>query len=111
MSSNAIGPSHRRHGFRHLLTVLSVLIAPMAPAADIDLAAPHGRVTVVEHFADYKVKIVQHFPDLKVQWVGHFPDAPGQWQRVDHFPDLTVQFVEHFPDFTIQLVEHLPGVP
>ena len=58
-----------------------------------------------------KVQVVEHFPDLKVKQVTHFPDACGKWQVVEHFPDFKVQFVEHFPDLKIQYVEHFPGVP
>lgn len=71
----------------------------------------HGKVKVVQHFADFKVKKVQHFPDLKVQFVDHFPDSCGKWQLVENFPDFTVQYVDHFPDFEIQPVQHFPGVP
>ncbi len=107
----ATGSRRLRHALLGMLPMILIPLAPAALAADIDLSALHGKVKVVEHFADYTVKIVPHFPDLKVQWVEHFPDAPGKWQRVEHFPDFTVQFVEHFPDFTIQLVEHFPGLP
>lgn len=107
----ADSPRRLRCVVLRILPLLSIPMAPTVLAADIDLTSLHGKVQVVEHFADYTVKIVPHFPDLKVQWVEHLPDAPGKWQRVEHFADFTVQFVDHFPDFTIQLVEHFPGLP
>lgn len=70
----------------------------------------HGKVKVVQSFADFKVKVVQSFPDLKVKKVSSFPDNCGEWQFVESFPDFTVQFVESFPDFTIQFVESFPGM-
>lgn len=107
----ATGPDRLGCGLLRALAMLAIAFAPPTLATDIDLAALHGKVKVVDHFADYKVKRVTHFPDLKVQWVEHFADAPGKWQQVEHSPDFTVQFVEHFPDFTIQMVEHFPGLP
>ncbi len=110
-TSVAASPGQVRCFVLRVFSMLSISMAPTVLASEIDLTALHGKVKVVEHFADYKVKIVAHFPDLKVQWVEHFPDGPGKWQQVEHFPDFTVQFVDHFPDFTIQLVEHFPGLP
>ncbi len=69
----------------------------------------HGKVKVVEHFADIKVQVVTSFPDLKVKLVEHFPDSCGEWQMVENFPDFTIQFVTGFPDIKIQYVEHFPG--
>lgn len=70
-----------------------------------------GKVQIVEHFPDFKVKKVDHFPDLNVALVEHFPDACGKWQIVEHFADFKVQFVESFPDFEIRIVDHFPGLP
>ena len=70
----------------------------------------HGKVKVVEHFADIKVQVVTSFPDLKVKVVEHFPDSCGEWQMVEHFPDFTIQFVTSFPDIKIKYVEHFPGI-
>lgn len=69
----------------------------------------HGKVKVVNSFADIKVKVVESFEDLKVQVVEHFPDDCGKWQFVDSFPDFTVQYVNSFPDITIRFVNHFPG--
>lgn len=73
--------------------------------------ALHGRVQVVDHFADFQVHVVDHFADLNVQWVDHFPDGCGQWQKVDHFPDFTITYVDHFADLDIANVDHFPGLP
>ncbi|WFB34622.1 hypothetical protein P3T73_10655 [Kiritimatiellota bacterium B12222] len=69
-----------------------------------------GRIQLVSHFPDVKVKVVDNFPDLKVKRVNAFADATGEWQIVDNFPDFKVQVVETFPDFTIQWVDNFPGV-
>ena len=58
-----------------------------------------GRVKVVEHFADIKVKVVEAFPD-KI----------GEWKFVESGEDFTVQFVENFPDIKIKYVNAFPGV-
>lgn len=70
-----------------------------------------GRVQIVEHFGDIKVKVVNVFPDLKVQKVTVFPDNCGQWQMVDVFPDLKIQIVDVFPDIEVKYVNVFPGVP
>ena len=57
-----------------------------------------------------KVRVVEHFPDLKVKPVEAFPDDVGEWQFVDFGEDFTIQFVEHFPDITIRFVNAFPGV-
>lgn len=43
-----------------------------------------------------KVKVVEHFEDLKVKPVQHFANSCGQWQFVDNFEDFKVKFVDHF---------------
>lgn len=94
----------------HMAFGLAFLISANIAAA-LDLSTLHGKVKIVEHFADYKVKVVNNFPDLNVKAVSSFPDDCGEWQFVESFPDFTVEFVEHFPDFTIKYVEHFPGIP
>lgn len=69
----------------------------------------HGKVKIVENFADFEVKVVTSFPDLKVKQVNAFADDCGEWEFVESFPDFTVKFVESFPDFTIEFVESFPG--
>ena len=90
--------------------VLTLVSEEISEACMLDGQALHGRVQVVEHFADFRVKIVDHFPDLKVLAVDHFPNACGKWTFVEHFPDFTITFVDSFPDFTIAYVDSFPGV-
>lgn len=71
----------------------------------------HGRVKVVDAFADFEVKVVDAFPDLRVKVVTAFPDSCGEWMFVDSFPDFTVKLVDAFPDFTIKYVDAFPGLP
>ena len=73
--------------------------------------ALHGKVKVVESFADIRIKAVSSFPDLKVKRVNSFADDCGEWQFVDSFPDFTVQYVDSFPDLEIAWVESFPGLP
>jgi len=71
----------------------------------------YGRVEIVDHHPDFKVRIVDAFEDLRVRWVDFTPKECGQWQKVDHHPDFRVQFVDHHPDFRIRIVEFKPGIP
>lgn len=107
--------------------VLGPPVDPGLPGNDTETAAPagevdpqsctfegvplHGKVQVVDAFADFEVQAVDAFPDLKVELVDAFPDDCGQWKLVEAFPDFTVHFVEAFPDFTIEYVDAFPGVP
>ncbi|MGJ3233026.1 MAG: hypothetical protein ACFE0P_14645 [Oceanicaulis sp.] len=89
---------------------LAFLDADIAADCTLNGVPLHGRVEVVEHFADFDVEIVDGFPDLDVKPVTSFPDECGEWEFVDTFPDFTVRFVDSFPDFTIQYVERFPGL-
>ncbi len=71
----------------------------------------HGKVKVVNSFADFKVRVVESFPDLNVKVVNSFPDHCGEWMFVESFPDFTIQYVNSFADFDIKLVNSFPGVP
>ena len=90
-----------------LPTALKAEINPNCTYNGIPL---YGRVKIVEHFADFRVKAVFFLPDLRVQQVSSFANSCGRWQLVDSFPDFTVQFVDVLPDFTIQFVESFPGI-
>lgn len=100
-----------------LALALQLLPAGADPAAaigkDCTLSGKklHGRVKVVEAFADFEVKVVDAFPDLKVKVVESFPDECGKWRFVDSFPDFTIRYVDAFPDFTIKMVDAFPGLP
>ncbi len=63
-----------------------------------------GRIQVVDHFPDVRVRVVQGIADMEVRVVDAFPNRQGRWQFVDHFPDFRVQFVQHHADFTVRLV-------
>ncbi|XBQ17246.1 MAG: hypothetical protein ABL308_05050 [Oceanicaulis sp.] len=89
----------------------ALAVDTIADDCTLDGIPLHGRVQIVEHFADFDVQVVEHFPDLKVERVSHFPDACGEWTFVEQFPDFTIRLVDHFPDFTIAYVEHFPGLP
>jgi hypothetical protein len=73
--------------------------------------ALHGRVQVVDAFADVKVKVVDAFPDLRVKKVDAFADSCGEWQLVDSFPDVKVKFVDAFADVKVTFVDAFPGRP
>lgn len=101
---------------------LALLLVPLCLAAGAARAARlegcalagkalHGKVKIVDSFADFKVQIVTSFPDLRVRPVTSFPDACGKWQFVESFPDFTVTFIDSFPDFTIAYVNSFPGLP
>ena len=70
-----------------------------------------GKVRVVSHNADYKVKIDTVFPDLKVQFVNITPYKTGQWQKVDFGEDFTIMYVSYGEDFSIMPVSKFPGLP
>jgi hypothetical protein len=70
-----------------------------------------GKVRVVNHFPDIRVKIVPRWPDLKVKKVNSFARLCGEWQFVESFPDFTIQYVDSFPDIEIAWVESWPGMP
>ena len=89
---------------------LHLAAADIGDDCTLDGVPLHGRVQVVEHFADFEVEIVESFPDLKVKPVEQFADECGEWAFVDAFPDFTVTFVDSFPDFTIKYVESFPGL-
>lgn len=61
--------------------------------------------------ADITVSIVNNFADLKVKFVENFPDQCGEWQVVEHHPDLKVYITENLADLKIQLVSNFPGIP
>lgn len=75
-----------------------------------EISKVFGKIKIVDHFPDYKVKIVATSADLHVKEVSSFPDAAGKWKIVDNFPDFKIQIVTHFPDFTIKYVDHFPGI-
>ena len=58
-----------------------------------------------------KVRVVEHFPDIKVKVVNNFPDEIGEWQFVEHFEDFSIQYVDSFEDIRVQFVTSFPGVP
>ncbi|MEQ8405846.1 MAG: hypothetical protein RKE49_12170 [Oceanicaulis sp.] len=89
---------------------LHLAAADIGADCTLDGVPLHGRVQVVEHFADFKVKRVDSFPDLKVAAVDAFADDCGEWRFVESFPDFTITFVDSFPDFTIRYVDRFPGV-
>lgn len=70
----------------------------------------HGRVQIVESFADFDVKVTTSFPDLNVKRVASFADECGEWIFVESFPDFTIRLVESFEDFSIRYVESFPGL-
>lgn len=70
----------------------------------------HGKVKIVESFADLKVKIVNSFANLEVKLVEAFPDDCGEIKLVEAFPDVTIQIVEAFPDITVKIVDAFPGI-
>ena len=57
-----------------------------------------------------KVRVVEHFADIKVKVVDSFPDDIGEWKFVEYGEDFTVQFVDSFPDIKIKYVTSFPGV-
>ncbi len=57
-----------------------------------------------------RVKVVEHFGDVKVKVVSSFPDDIGEWQFVDYGEDFTIEYVDSFPDIRIQFVDSFPGV-
>ena len=57
-----------------------------------------------------KVRVVEHFADIKVKAVDAFPDDIGEWKFVEHGEDFTVQFVDSFPNIKIKYVNAFPGV-
>lgn len=71
----------------------------------------HGKVKVVDAFADIEVKRVDAFPDLKVKVVDAFADRCGEWRFVDAFPDFTIRYVDAFADIEVRHVDAFPGVP
>ena len=70
----------------------------------------HGRVKVVDSFADFDIHVVESFPDLDVKVVDSFADECGEWIFVDSFADFTVRIVDSFSDFTVRFVGSWPGV-
>ncbi len=44
-----------------------------------------------------RVKVVEHFGDVKVKVVSSFPDGIGEWQFVDYGEDFTIEYVDSFP--------------
>lgn len=71
----------------------------------------HGKVQVVDAFADIKVERVTAFEDIAVERVTAFPDDCGQWEFVDAFPDFTIEYVDSFPDIKVRFVKSFPGLP
>lgn len=70
-----------------------------------------GKVRIVSHGGDLKVKTVDAFPDLNVKAVSAFPHRLGEWQFVSSGENFTIQFVDYFPDLTIRFVTAFPGLP
>lgn len=91
------------------ILILSLFLSLGAEAKPIDPCKLYGRIQVVEHFEDVKVKVVLHFEDVRVKKVSSRARRPGEWQMVEHFPDFKIKFVSHFPDFKIKYVLHFPG--
>ncbi|AXA80388.1 hypothetical protein ACOTEO_00985 [Achromobacter xylosoxidans] len=90
----------------HALLACAMLGAAFtAQAGDID----KGRCTYKGIPLHGKVKVVDAFADIRVKKVSAFADGCGEWKIVDAFPDFTVQFVDAFPDVTVKWVEAFPG--
>lgn len=102
--------SHLASGVLIVLITGSSVPGEYRNSQPIELDKIYGRIQIVDHFPDYKVKKVDHFPDIRVQFVDHFPDSPGKWKLVEHFPDFKIKWVDHFEDFKIKEVDHFPGV-
>jgi hypothetical protein len=61
----------------------------------------YGKVKVVEHFADYKVRVVSYNADLNVDTTRNYPSQCGEWTFVEHFEDFSIELVSSSADFTI----------
>ena len=70
----------------------------------------HGKVEIVESFADIKVEIVDAFPDIRVKWVNAFANDCGEWEKVESFGDFKIELVNSFPDLKIKEVDAFPGM-
>lgn len=103
--------------FRHLLWLFVSLLTLMALVSEaatqnVPLCRQgnpqpqevFGRIQVVDHFPDVRVRAVQGIADMEVRVVDALANRQGRWQFVDHFPDFRVQFVQHHADFTVRLV-------
>ena len=88
-------------------------VAQTAPA-DVECSVNgielFGRVHIVEHDADVRVKMVEHFADLNVDPFSTFPNDCGEWQFVEHNADFTIRFVESNADIEIELVQAFAGM-
>ena len=90
------------------LLLLALLTAEPTDCTHEGIAL-HGRVKVVDSFADVKVRIVTDVPDLRVKWVDQFTDDCGEFQLVQSIPDFTFHFVESVADVDIRIVDSFPG--
>lgn len=61
----------------------------------------YGKVKIVKHFADFKVKVVSRNADLNVDTTRSRPSQCGEWKFTDHFEDFSIELVNFSPDFTI----------
>ena len=61
----------------------------------------YGKVKIVKHFADFKVKAVSRNADLNVDTTRSRPSQCGEWKFVDRFEDFSIELVNFSPDFTI----------
>jgi hypothetical protein len=61
----------------------------------------YGKVKIVKHFGDFKVKVVSHNADLNVDTTRSRPSQCGEWKFVQHFEDFSIELVNFSPDFTI----------
>ena len=57
-----------------------------------------------------RVKVVEHFGDVKVKVVSSFPGDIGEWQFVDYGEDFTIEYVDSFPNIRIQFIDSFPSV-
>jgi hypothetical protein len=70
----------------------------------------YGKVKIVEHHEDFKVRLKTSDADLYVQTVEHHPNECGKWQFVSHHEDFSIRLVEHGEDFSIRYVTSNPGL-
>jgi len=72
----------------------------------------HGKVAIVENFADFDIKIVDSFEDAAVVIDNSFPDGCCEWKIVgkNEFPDFTIRIVSSFEDMKVKFVTSFPGL-
>lgn len=61
----------------------------------------YGKVKIVNHFADFKVKVVSYNADLNVDTTRSHPSQCGEWKFTEHFEDFSIELVNSSPDFTV----------